>query len=751
MNRARLIFKNLRKKSSCFFCFSSMLLLSCFFLIGSDKTPDTSKEEEQEIIIKAIDPEGLIDYDINTGVATAEKGVRVIYQDSVLTAKRVRIDESSGIISAQGDVCVVSGGQIWRAEKVDWNYKKQKIEAENVRGGSPPFFYIGSSVEADLSNRVYTVHDAYITTDDYSKPIQKIRTKYLKIVPDKYLESYNTYLYAGNVPVFYFPYYRRGLGRHLNYFTHTPGYRGKYGAFLLNSYNWYLNDNVDGAFHLDYRTRRGIGLGSDVNLHLGKYGETTLEYYYLNDNDPGEDIDGSKLPSDRQRFNLIHKVMLSTNTIAKIIGRYESDRMVEHDFFESEYRANPQPISYFELNHQWANFGLDFMVEPRINDFFETVERLPDIKLTGYRQQLGESPFYYESETSAGWFRRQFADDKLPDYAAWRGDTFHQILLPQTYYGWLNITPKVGGRFTAYSEATGNGATTKSQSRTVFNTGVEVSTKASRVWENAQSKMLDVNGIRHIIQPVINYVYVPSPSTTPPELPQFDYEIHGYRPLPIDFPDYNSIDSIDSQNVFRFSLWNKLQTKRKGEIDDLVDWQIFTDWRLNPRLGQGTFSDVFSQWTFKPRTYISLTQEARFDINSGYLNEINHRLTIKPNNVWSVAIGNRYLKSDPIFPDDLAQNIYYTSFYYRFNENWGFHMGHHFEARDGRMEEQYYSIFRDLRSWTAALTFRVRSEREGSDDFTVALSVSLKAFPRKKADRGYDDPYLYGSYIGAVD
>jgi hypothetical protein len=151
------------------------------------------------------------------------------------------------------------------------------------------------------------------------------------------------------------------------------------------------------------------------------------------------------------------------------------------------------------------------------------------------------------------------------------------------------------------------------------------------------SKTFDVDGIRHIFQPIINYVYVPSLSTIPPELPQFDYEVYGYRPLPIDFPDYNSIDSIDSQNVFRFSLWNKLQTKRKGEIDDLVDWQVFTDWRLNPRPGQGTFSDVFSQWTFRPRTYISLSQEARYNINNEYLSEINHRLTLRPNNVWSIG------------------------------------------------------------------------------------------------------------------
>jgi lipopolysaccharide export system protein LptA len=67
----------------------------------------------------------------------------------MLTAKRVLIDEQRGIISAQGDVNIVTGSQIWRAEKVDWNYKEQKIEAENARGGTPPFFFKGSFVEAD--------------------------------------------------------------------------------------------------------------------------------------------------------------------------------------------------------------------------------------------------------------------------------------------------------------------------------------------------------------------------------------------------------------------------------------------------------------------------------------------------------------------------------------------------------------------------------------------------------------------------
>ena len=67
---------------------------------------------------------------------------------------------------------------------------------------------------------------------------------------------------------------------------------------------------------------------------------------------------------------------------------------------------------------------------------------------------------------------------------------------------------------------------------------------------------------------------------------------------------------------------------------------------------------------------------------------------------------------------------------YRVNENWGFRAAHRFEARDGRLEEQSYAIYRDLRSWTAALTLRLRDNRNGPEDFSIAFTFSLKAFPR---------------------
>ena len=90
------------------------------------------------------------------------------------------------------------------------------------------------------------------------------------------------------------------------------------------------------------------------------------------------------------------------------------------------------------------------------------------------------------------------------------------------------------------------------------------------------------------------------------QLPQFDYQLPSLRLLPIDLPDYNSIDSIQGENVFRFGLHNKLQTKREGQVVNLVDWNVYTDWHLHPNTNQTTFSDLYSDLTVKPRSWLTL-------------------------------------------------------------------------------------------------------------------------------------------------
>ena len=139
---------------------------------------------------------------------------------------------------------------------------------------------------------------------------------------------------------------------------------------------------------------------------------------------------------------------------------------------------------------------------------------------------------------------------------------------------------------------------------------------------------------------------------------------------------------------------------------------------------------------------MTFNSETRYDLNTGQWPEANHHITVAPTDVWSVSLGHRYLRDDPAFGPDGGNNLIYGSVYYRLNENWAARATIHFEARDGTMEEQQYTVYRDLRSLTTALTFRVRDNRNGPTDWAVAFTMSLKAFPRFALDSDRDQPSL---------
>ena len=191
-----------------------------------------------------------------------------------------------------------------------------------------------------------------------------MRAKYIKIIPGDKVEAHGATLYVAGVPVFYFPYYSRKLGPRANNFNFVPGYRTSFGPFLLSSYNFFLNDQLDGAAHVDYRERRGVGRGAGFELSSRPLGRRdAAKYYYTHDQDPGAD---AGRPEHRRRTGsgLISPTWPTpaTNLEVQAVVRYQSDTNIVREFFEGEYRQNPQPNTFFEVNRFWQNFSLDTYV-----------------------------------------------------------------------------------------------------------------------------------------------------------------------------------------------------------------------------------------------------------------------------------------------------------------------------------------------------------------------------------------------------
>jgi lipopolysaccharide assembly outer membrane protein LptD (OstA) len=700
--------------------------------------------------MEALNEKSWVEFNLQTGLGLGTNGVLVRYGSAFLTADQVSVNQQSGQVVADGDVHIQSEEQLWAGEHIRYNFKTHLMEAEQFRTGKSPVFMEGEGLRGETTNQVYTATNSVITTDDVSEPAIKIRAKYIQIIPGDKVVAHHATLYVGGVPVFYFPYYSRNIGPHANNFTFLPGYRSYYGPFLMSSYNFYMSPELDGVAHVDYRERRGVGLGPTLNYHLGRWGDGTLKYYYMHDQDPGAGGGDPKIDPNRQRVDFSYQANPVTNLEVKAVVRYQGDTNIVREFFEGEYRQDPQPSTYFEVNRFWQNFSLDTYVQPQVNNFLETQERLPDVQLNGQRQQLWESPVYYESQSSAGYYRHDYGQTNgLSDglnYEAARVDTYQQLLLPQTYFDWLNVTPRVGGRYTYYGTATGPGATTGDVSRWVFDTGIETSTKISRLWPEAQNDLFEVDGLRHIIEPSINYAYIPNPNVYGTNgVPQFDYQMPSLRLLPITMPDYNSIDSIQGENVFRFGIHNKLQTKRDGQTVNLVDWNLYSDWNLSPNTNQNTFSDFYSDLAIKPRSWLTLESLTRYDLQTGDWRMSLTTVTIRPkNNTWSWTVGQFYLRSDmSASPTALGEgnNLFTSTLLLRLNENWGFRASQHFEAQNGTMQEQSYAIYRDMRSWTGALVFAVRNGTGAPRDVTVAFTFSFKAAPRYGRGSEIGTPY----------
>ena len=712
--------------------------------------------------IESLEP-GNFDYNIKQGKVVLNDRFRITFKEQgesvFVIADKGQLDQSTGEIFAKGNVTLQSEDRVFTSDRLYYNFQTRSMQTDNFRAGQAPFFVEGINIKGDANKNEYSAREVLLTSDDRSDPLLKLRTRSLNISPGKYLEAKGVTFYAGNVPIFYFPYYKRRLDQPPNHWSITPGYRSRYGMFFEGAYNWNLSDQLKGKANLDYRSLRGLAGGLDVDYDLGLLGDGDVSVYIMNDRDPQSGA-GSRSGSieftdrtDRHRLSLFHSVNIETNFTAKLLLQDQSDRFMNRDFFESDFRQDPQPESHIEIAKHWENFSVSLLAQPQVDDFYQTVERLPELRVTGLRQRLGETPLFYESETSVGYFEFSPASDdsELTSYQALRGDTHQQLLLPSNYFNWLNVIPHAGFRFTHYGSRSSDESDFGQMNdidRSVFNTGIEFSFKASSTFPDAKLSLLDVDGLRHVVQPMANYIFVPDPNKRPWELPQFDRELHSLRLRPIDFPDYNSIDTIDSRNVIRIGVRNRLQTKRFGLVDDVLNWELFTDWRLDTGMYEERFNDVYSDLEVKPRSWLLLGSELRYDPNKRLLNESNNTISLLPNNKWSLTLGHRYLRDltqdelkgffpyDPFFEDSLGENwrwgnnLLYSRLYYRFNEDWGFRMIHQFEASDGTMEEQSYSVYRDFSSITSALRFRLRDHRGGKNDFSVSLLFSLKAIPR---------------------
>ena len=227
--------------------------------------------------------------------------------------------------------------------------------------------------------------------------------------------------------------------------------------------------------------------------------------------------DYGTIPENRQRVYFGWQATPATNLNLKALVNYQSDALLEHDFFEGEY-SRESAAEHVRRGEKYSdNWSLDALTTPEREQFFQ-----PDRAAAGREaHRLSPAGFGHAGLLRQPEFRRLlqgvFRADQRRDavchtYSAARADTYHQLTLPWTFFNWLNVDAARRRALHLLQRRTpAPAARTPMANRTVFNTGIGASFKASQLWAGATNSFLQMDGLRHIIEPSANYVYVPEP------------------------------------------------------------------------------------------------------------------------------------------------------------------------------------------------------------------------------------------------
>ena len=695
------------------------------------------------------------------GVAIAHDNVAIHVGDTDIYADSARYDSQRHEISAEGHVRIYRADKFYIAEHGIYNLDTKEIHAEAVRSASDPYF-VNAETFVSFSDGHSVAETADFTTDDSANPDFHFHAHKVRIYENDRVVFQNVTFYIGKVPVFWWPYLYQSLNDAFS-FTISPAYLSTWGPSLLGQITFPITDQIKGRVRLDYRARRGaaIGFDSEINYGADKSSYLNLRTYFIDDQNP--DINQTSVPrgnigSARYRVTVEDR----TNFTDDIYGIADitklSDAYVMEDFYQSEFRVNPVPDNVVAITKTDPIYTLTAIARFQANSFFQTTERLPEVVLDIARTPIFGGPIFYQGESGIADLRLNFAAGSgFEDYETWRIDTFHQLLYPNTYFGWLSIVPRVGFRATYYNQTRDLGKTMFTPSsdpfipnflvppdtplfldgdktRTVFNAGIEASFKISRAWEGVQSTALGLDGLRHVIQPYTNFSWVSNPSVNPEAILQFDRFEPSTKLPPIDFPEFTTVDSIDHWTIWRLGVRNRLETRRDDSNITWFELDSYVDVNFKDPYDRTPYSNLFNNIRFTPLPWVSFSVDSQVPAFDKGFTEVDTSTSVQPIPNLQLNFAHRFLNNNPFFANS---SLFTFAGYYRINDNWGVAVQEQYEATSGLLEQQRYAVYRDLSSWVASLGAVIRNNN-GVNQYGVLLTFTLKAFPKFGFDLNFD-------------
>jgi LPS-assembly protein len=616
----RMLYPCRNRKSLTTAVFAVLAVFMVLALPGLSRAADQLRERMETLAGSKTPVEMQADraeFDRKTGVYKASGNVRISQGDITLTADDVVFDTSTGQAKATGRVTLADKENVVLAESMTVNFDTSLgvIEKGNIFVKKENYHIVGDKLER-LSENEYRVQKGSLTTCDASTPFWRVTADDIDVRMDRDVTAKNVVMHIKEIPVLYTPYAWFPLlkPRTTGLLMPAVGFSTSDGIRMMNSLYWAPLDNFDATFTLDYRSRRGIGLGTELRWAYDKNSRTRLYGYYMDDH-----------KDKRTRYNLEfrHRQVLFDKLVVKADMKL-SDKQFFKDLADSTLDRTQRTMdSNLFVTYPWDN-SMAYLFEQYsqgldINSGL-VVQRLPEIGYTMASKKIDGLPLYLDAEGSATYFYRSSG------ISGGRYDLFPKVS-GVFDIGGLMVLPRVGYRETVYTLPKGISSEFNDE-RGLFGSGVTVQTELSRLYT------LDggfLKAVKHTIEPKFAYDYV---------------QVRGGN----NTVKFDGIDTLGRRSMAAYSLANRFVFRYENNGEPRYDYltiklsQFYDFYRDTLVQGiQRNFSCLYGEFSYAASYGLTLDMDCRYNVNSGRMLSVN--TDIRYDNAahqWHAAIGHRY-------------------------------------------------------------------------------------------------------------
>jgi LPS-assembly protein len=571
----------------------------------------------------------------------ATGNVEITQGASRLLADRVEVNRDTGEVVAQGRVVFFDGQDRLVGDRVDYNLRTGTGVVYNGTTSTAPYYHLSGERMERVGDGIYRVRRGTFTTCEGEDPAWSFKFGDSTADLNEAIYGTGASFWVKNIPLIPFiPFFGAAIRRErqTGFLFPEVGSSSQRGLFAKIPFFWAISDSQDLTVALDTYTRRGVGGEAEYRYIWSDRQRGTASGFLMPEflRNP-EDRQRLDIPELRGYGTLKHDWQITPRLAFKVDAQGTTDDLVLREYGDRlGDRARQRAETNVFLSQRWDTFSATANVlwyQDLTTPAATELQRVPEIKLFGVRQPIpGLRGFLYETESSFTNFIRDVGDGGA------RLDLHARAFYPIPVAGLVTVTPFAGPRFTYYNTKAVGTSFTKTvwvedtvhedRVRRQAEGGVEVETRASRVWDMGGKGGLAA--LQHVIEPRATYLMIRG----------FDQKAN---------PQYDpAIDRIGRVTRIIYSLTNRINAKTVASATgDVVRWEaarltVAQVYDIDRAIAKNEpWRDMQAEFIVDPNKIFRFRADASYNMYDLGLRFANTDLIARFRD-WGVSLGSRY-------------------------------------------------------------------------------------------------------------